>query len=50
MFDAKCKKIIKFVTKLLYFSIENQPKLQKVIQRFGVRYDELRNQKNANPT
>ena len=44
------RKSCNLVTKLLYFSIEIQPKLQKVIQRFGYRYAELRNRKNANPT
>ena len=38
------------VTELLYFSIKIYLKLQKVIQVFGDRYDELRDRKNTNPT
>ena len=44
------RKTLNLVTKLLYFSIEIHPKLQKVIQRFGDRYDELWDRKNAHPT
>ena len=44
------KKSLKTVTKLLCFSTKFYPKLQKVIQRFGDRYDELCDRKNTNPT
>ena len=44
------RKSTNFVTKLLYFSIEIHPRLQKVIQCFGYRYDELWDRKNVHPT
>ena len=44
------RKSLKTVTKLPYFSTNFCTKLQKVIQRFGDRYDELCDRKNTNPT
>ena len=43
------RKSLKTVTKLLYLSTKFCPKLQKVIQRLGDRYDELCDRKNTNP-
>ena len=40
------RKTLNLVAKLLYFSIEIYPKLEKVIWRFGDRYDELWDRKN----
>ena len=44
------RKSLQSVTKLLYFSTTICSKLQKVIQRFRDRYDELCDRKNTNPT
>ena len=44
------RKSLNLVTELLYFSTKFCTKLQKVIQRFGDRHDELGDRKNTNPT